>query len=550
MTQEPTAMPQLDYSVTLPGGEQVTGQHPLVVIGPNGSGKTRQTRGIGASVGIEFINALRNTRVAQDLPAMGVEQAKANFASQKSQARQNHWDLSSDFDYMLSELLAEKSMVAIEFMRKWEQDPSSVGQAPRSVLTRVESLWGRVFPGRELHWRDWRPMVRNTSAGAPTEYLSNTMSDGEKAALYLAGRVLAAPAGILVVDEPETHFHSLLAVAFWTELEKERPDIRFVYVTHDLTFGLSRRGAQFVLASPIAGLRTISIDEELPSDIAHELLGSASFSFYASRIVFCEGDFESLDYRLYSSWFYGVDTVVRPVGSCTNVIRCAQALNTPGVAMSLTAMGIIDRDFHPDSYLGNLPTAILALPVHEVESLFCLPDVVAAVCAHVSRAFDPSALLSDLRTAASAQASRVTVERWKAAVEPQLQSLVGSVVSRNVAPSSLAQQMPSVFDMATWSFQPGQILQEEDRRIQDAVSTAPAHDLLRLVPGKALVDIAARHCGLTRDAYVDLIVSVLRESVSPLAIALGNALGNVLPARHAATAIPTPGLVDVAAPTL
>lgn len=64
MTQDPTAMPQLDYTVTLPGGEQVTGHHPLVVIGPNGSGKTRQTRGIGASVGIEFINALRNTRVA------------------------------------------------------------------------------------------------------------------------------------------------------------------------------------------------------------------------------------------------------------------------------------------------------------------------------------------------------------------------------------------------------------------------------------------------------------------------------------------------------
>jgi hypothetical protein len=60
----------VDCTVVLPGGETLTGQAPIVVIGPNGSGKTRQTREIQApGRTIEFINALRNTRVAPELPA-------------------------------------------------------------------------------------------------------------------------------------------------------------------------------------------------------------------------------------------------------------------------------------------------------------------------------------------------------------------------------------------------------------------------------------------------------------------------------------------------
>ena len=112
------------------------------------------------------------------------------------------------------------------------------------------------------------------------------MSDGEKAALYLAGRVFSSDPGVLVVDEPETHLHALLAVRLWNALEDARPDIRFVYVTHDLTFALSRHKARFVLASPTEGLRTLDVSAELPDDVAEALLGSASLSFYASRVVF------------------------------------------------------------------------------------------------------------------------------------------------------------------------------------------------------------------------------------------------------------------------
>ncbi|MCA1675437.1 MAG: DUF4435 domain-containing protein, partial [Actinobacteria bacterium] len=159
-------------------------------------------------------------------------------------------------------------------------------------------------------------------------------------------------------------------------------------MTHDLTFALSRRAARYVLASPTQGLRVIELDDELPADVAEALLGSASLSFYASRVVFCEGDETSLDVALFNAWFSGVDTVVKPVGDCQRVIRCVDSLRNSGIAQSLQVIGIVDRDFHSDSYLTAMPEGTHPLPVHEVESLLALPEVVQAVATHLARDFD------------------------------------------------------------------------------------------------------------------------------------------------------------------
>ena len=462
----------MDYTVILPGGETLTGQAPIVVLGPNGSGKTRQTRAIQApGRSIEFINALRNTRVAPELPAHGVDTARNNFIAQKNQSRNQHWELESDFDWMLSQLLAQQSMVAIEFMRKWQDDPSTVGVPADTPLTRVEQLWAQVFPGRELHWRDWKPFVRNESSGSPLEYSGNQMSDGEKAVLYLAGRVFSEDSGLLIVDEPETHLHSLLAVRLWNVLEESRPDIQFVYVTHDLTFALSRRDARFVLASPTEGLRTIDVEPNLPADVTEALLGSASLSFYASRVVFCEGEIGGLDHKLYGSWFAGPDTVIRSVGDCHRVIRCVDALANSGVASALTVVGIIDGDYHPEAFKSSLPSGVTALRVHEVETLLCLPGVVSAVCDHVGQPFDEMAYLAALtNTISDAERHQIIIERWKQRMEPHLEGLVSGVSKRNKPVNELIRDLPDIFDHTKWEFSPQAFLEEERNRVETAVA--------------------------------------------------------------------------------
>ena len=181
----------MDLTLTLPGGEQLAGTSPVVVVGPNGSGKTRQTRQLTAPVNVDFINALRNTRVAAELPAVGVDTARSNFISQKASSRTNRWELASEFDFMLSQLLAQHSMAAIEFTRQYRENPISGVVPAETPLHRVEQLWGAVFPGRELHWSDWKPLIKNRTTGSELTYSGNQMSDGEKAALYLPAAFLA-----------------------------------------------------------------------------------------------------------------------------------------------------------------------------------------------------------------------------------------------------------------------------------------------------------------------------------------------------------------------
>jgi hypothetical protein len=523
--------------LTLPGGETLPGEAPVVVIGPNGSGKTRQAHQMTASVLTEFINALRNTRVAPELPAVGVDTARNQFNNQKNHTRGQHWELASDFDYMLSQLLAQQSMVAIEFVRRYQADPATAGSPEETPLTRVERLWGRVFPGRELHWRDWKPLIKNSSTGAEVEYSGNEMSDGEKAALYLAGRVFSMEAGILVVDEPETHFHSLLAVGIWNALEDARPDIRFVYVTHDLTFAMSRRNPRFVLANPLAGLRSININSTLPDDVAELLLGSASLSFYASRVAFCEGDATSLDVRLYGAWFSGPDTVVRPVGSCQRVIRCVDALANSGITAALTAIGLVDGDYLPDAFISELPAGTTALKVHEVESLLCLPPVVSAICSHVSQPFEESEYRAALRATISAEeVHQVIIERWKQRMGPHLEGLVAGISKRRSPVADLILDLPNVFDQSKWNFSPEQLLKQERDRVDAAASTGSLTDMLSVIPGKQFLPVAASQAGMNVDAYVTLVIDALSDDASglkSLGAEIESALAEYLPQRYA-----------------
>ncbi|MGV9368019.1 AAA family ATPase [Amycolatopsis sp. NPDC003731] len=504
----------LDYTLTLPDGTtRLEGRTPVIVVGPNGSGKTRQTRSLTAQVPVDFVNALRNTRVAPELPVMGYDAARSNFQGQRNQARNAHWDLTSEFDFMLSQLVAQNSMAAMELKARLRENPDNVGEIEETALDKVEDLWKKVYPGRSLFWREWKPMVASTVNGTKVEYSGNQMSDGEKAALYLAARVFLADPGILVVDEPETHFHSLLAVRLWNALEDARPEVRFVYVTHDLTFALSRRAARYVLASPTDGLRAIDLDSDLPGDVAGALLGSASLSFYASRIVFCEGEEGGLDSRLYGAWFNGLDTIVKPVGSCQMVLRCVESLRTSGIAQSLDAIGIVDGDFHPEAFKDSLPHGVHSLKVHEIESLYCLTGVVRAVCEHVGKEFDAAAYLIALQESVSEkQRHQLVIQRWKARVEPHLSAITSQVNKRDLSLEDLVKAMPGIFDSANWSFSPQVFLEEEKKRVEGALPRGSDEQLLALVPGKQLLPIAARIAGMQPAAYTDLIAKALTKS--------------------------------------
>jgi len=81
--------------------------------------------------------------------------------AQKNQARASHWELTSEFDYMLSQLLAEDSMAHKEFVRRWREDSDTAG---RLLRPRANEAFEGLLPGHclLLSWRRlaWTPLWR------------------------------------------------------------------------------------------------------------------------------------------------------------------------------------------------------------------------------------------------------------------------------------------------------------------------------------------------------------------------------------------------------
>jgi len=505
-----------DQTIVLPGDLRIPGTSPVVIVGANGSGKTRMARDISTVAAREFVNALRNTRVAAELPSVGVTNARQTFNNQRSSSMANYWEIQSDFDYLLAKLHAEDADAAISY-----RDQNRTGATPiddETVMDRVRRLWSVVFPGRELRIIEGAPKVRNVTSGDAKEYSAHTMSDAEKSALYLAAKTLNADPGVIIVDEPEMHFHTMLASMFWDTLEQLRPDLRFVYITHDLQFALSRLGAKFVLVRPQHPPKVIDVSDDMSPFIAEALLGAASFSFRAQRIVFCEGIPTGLDLELYRAWFDDKSTVVRSVGNCDMVMRCCSAFSQTGIATGLTTVGIIDRDFHPDELLLALPSGVTPLGLHEVESLYCLPEVVSVVSRHVGRPFDLNRYEESISNAFSnTERHKVIIERWKRRVEPNLQGVMASVSVRESSLDDIASSLEGVFDQTKWRFSPSDILQEEKVRIESAVPGADIITILRLMPGKPLVDLASTAAGLRNAQYRQLVNAAVLGTTPELA---------------------------------
>lgn len=80
------------------------------------------------------------------------------------------------------------------------------------------------------------------------EYGAAELSDGERNALLIAGKVLTAPADtLLVIDEPERHLHRSIISPLLKQLFSLRPNCGFVVSTHDHDLPLQIPEARIIL---------------------------------------------------------------------------------------------------------------------------------------------------------------------------------------------------------------------------------------------------------------------------------------------------------------
>jgi hypothetical protein len=440
-------------------------------------------------------------------------------ANQKIDRYKSHFHIQADeLNEMLSELKAEHSDERSRFVDAWLADKTTVQYKP----TRLDSLlriWHATFPGRRLDFSTYEPRTTSTVAGGnPEQYGFHTMSDGERAAIYLIARVLRAPAGVIVVDEPEVHFHSLLARSFWDTLQSERTDCRFVYVTHDLAFALSRRGAQIGIVRSKDAAQMVDRNGGIPPEIIEEILGAASLSLVAKRIVFTEGmSGDSIDADLYGAWFRSPETAVVPVGNCRAVLEAVNVFQQNKIVQNVEPLGIVERDYWPDTYLDHLGTrsGLFVLPAQEVEGLLCQREVAAAVARHqgtcdIDFATIYSKFECKVRSAfVGGRLHKHLVERIKADINGHLDGIMNSVALSADA-GALKASLVADFCTRSANVDVGKIFDEQKKQV-DAMVAKPASDFLKVLPGKDCLRFLTAELGVTEDVYVDLVCAALRQ---------------------------------------
>jgi len=304
-----------------------------------------------------------------------------------------------------------------------------------------------------------------------------------------------------------------------------------------MTFAASRHAVEYLLANPHKGLSPIKLASDA-GDLAAVLLGTASLSFYATEIVFCEGESDSLDSRFYSAWFNEKQVVVQAVGSCDMVMRSVSALQSSELVLNLQIDGIIDRDFHSDGRMATLPAGVHPLEVHEVETLFCLPGVVAAVAKHLGTEFDAGSYEQSVVSAYSDEdRDRVVIERWKVRVERELGKIVSSVSTKSESLQSITAALPTIFDQTTWSVSPQTILAEEKARVENLFNVERPNvlEIMMIMPGKNLRALPPGVVGMKPSAYDKLVINALRaeeRKLKQLGEDLRTALKPSIPAGH------------------
>ena len=531
----------MEIDVNLGHGVVVPGSSPIVLLGANGAGKTRFGTYIVSTFGYDGVSALRGLSVTE-IPMWSPETAKQQTDQVVFQNKSNTSEAAGDLPNLLAELKADESQAATIYRVKALETKGAAGIPPSTRLDVLVRLWGLIFPGREIDLTGYQPKASWTNGlRSPDKYSVASMSDGERSALYLIARILRSPPGVVVVDEPEIHFHSLLARQFWDVLEAEQKNTRFIYITHDLSFALSRKGQIGIVKSPDK-VELINDASQIPDDLFENIIGAASLSVVSSRIVLCEGQRDkSVDIAFYGAWFKAPSTVVVPVGTCDQVRRTFATFQGTSIVKNANPIAIVERDFWPDNYLTQLKSeGLFVLPSHEVEGLVSQKSIASAVANHMAISnFDVR--YSQFEKAVRSHfvgisVNKVVLERAKRDVDVRILGLPNKAYPEKDLVATKANFI-SVVNLSRAVPDLGALFDQHAKIVSDCLS-ATADEFLSILPGKPCLNMLVECLGMKQESYLNLINEALsiegnddKIALRPLNQALVAALTPSLPSR-------------------
>lgn len=338
----------------------------IVMIGSNGSGKSTFARQLNGKLANNIIILSAQHLLHYDkrntISASGDEIQKVrNFQLNTKLGDDGNFQelITSDMNDLIDALMAQHTDCALELYDNGTRKPS--------FLTKTIEIWDKIIEHRHLK-NDRTGLFVTGEEIEP--YTFNQLSDGEKAVFYYIAHILLAPNNsYIIVDEPENHLHLTICNKLWDELEKERYDCKFIYLTHNLNFATTRSNCTILWNKKFKppydwDFEILPENEVIPEVLIMELIGSRK------NICFCEGKSRSsLDYKLYCILFPKYTVI--PVSGHRNVIDYVDSYNNTSSFIT-QAVGIIDGDHHLPTQIEKWKQKkIYTLPINEIENILC-----------------------------------------------------------------------------------------------------------------------------------------------------------------------------------
>lgn len=517
----------------------------VIIVGANGSGKTR----LGTWIDLESpmrqkshrISAHKNLSMPDQVGTMPLQKAQFQLLYGQAEApvgEAHQWkagnrfggypatQLLGDFGWLLCYLFSEYTQASVDYRQASQADTSGKKiEVNLTALDKIERLWGEVLPHRKLTLKNQQVNVSADSGGA--QYSGVHMSDGERVIFYLIGQSLAVPAGhIIIIDEPELHLHKSIQVPLWSAIESLRPDCLFVYLTHDVDFAASMAASSKIWLKQYNGARWdwefIQDQDSISEAMLLELLGSRK------RALVVEGVKGGKDSTLYQLLF--PEYLIIPVGSCSKVIEVVKSLNGADASQlhRLNVTGLVDRDRRTVEEIDSLRQSnIYVLSVAEVESLFCVEEIIKLVSLQLAR--DPE---TDFASVVDHVFNRFASE-----LEAQISLRVVSEVKFKLnlfnekakGPAGIAEELTRL----AGSIDAVSIYDDVENSFKEIISRRDYGALLSFYNRKYLADTVAGELGLAKGQLFDLVLRLAKtDKIEAVRHALLPYFGNFSPMRQ------------------
>ena len=328
------------------------GNKNYVVFGKNGAGKTTLLRQISESM---FKNAIV---LPADRTAM--------------QSSSDYINLNTNFT--LNQMLKDNIslMYLTREINKRTLDSYETGTNKNDVLrTRLYEIFSSLGLDRDIVADRESLFLKGDQIA---QYSMNNASDGEKNIAYLIMAILLAPDdSFIFIDEPERHLNGALMRNLFNKLELERPDLRFVYLTHNIDFVESRKNVALIYLEKSEAYKKWKFKKiEDYSDISLDVI--LGIEGTKKDIIFCEGTRGSIDCKVLECLYPEYE--IQPVSSCEQVKLNTKGINGKEPLFRRKAFGLIDNDYMQEKEINSLrDDHVFAIGYNEWENFIIRSEI-------------------------------------------------------------------------------------------------------------------------------------------------------------------------------